>query len=1279
MSKVEVDRNLLFGLLALQTGLIDQGVLFTAFNVWTRNKTQSMAAILVSQGDLDAARRSLLEALVAEHLKMHGDDPHKSLAAIEAGPSTRERLAELNDADLAASVALIGPNLLGVSREHSRPIPAAADSSRSDRMVHLLTEQQRRWEQGEQIFVEDILKANPDLSTDPERVLDLIYNEIILRERRGESPSSNEYAGRFPELSDAIRRQFEIHRVFAEDGPEPSAGTAERTATFSVGTSSSSGLRFRVLRPHARGGLGAVFVALDTELHREVALKQIVDRHADDPTSRRRFLVEAEIAGGLEHPGIVPVYGLGSYANGRPYYAMRFIRGDSLKDAIAAFHGEAALKRDSGRRSLELRKLLRRFVDVCNAIEYAHSRGVLHRDLKPGNIIVGKHGETLVVDWGLAKSVGRAETSVASEERTLVPSSASGSGETLPGSALGTPAYMSPEQAAGDLDRLGPRSDVYSLGATLYVLLTGRPPFDGIDLGALLEAVRFGEYLRPRKVDPSLEPSLEAICVRAMARAPEDRYASPRELADDIERWMADEPVTARRESLAERVRRAMRRHRTLMVSSAAVLFLGLIGVSAFAALVSDKNGRLIAANSATRQAELLADARLDRAMASIEDYFTGFSADALKGGQLPTVLRDRLLAKPRDFYEQLAAELRAKPNPSERERALLAKGQRNLGRILSILGKNSEAREQDKAAIASFEALVARHPDVADYQNGLLATWTSLGLVHADTGRADEAIDAYKKAIEVGEALAARHPEVDEYQNGLARSNNNLGLVLAAKGQADQAAGACKKSVMTYETLVAREPNKVEYQYGLASSNTNLGIVLGFAGRSDEAADAHRKAVEIYERLAARYPDVGDYQNGLATSQGNLAIVLSAKGRIDEAIGALRKAIRTYEALVGRQPDVPQFQGGLARSLGTLGILELDTGLLDVAVASLRKAMTVYRALAARYADVPEYQHGLGACSNNIGLALADAGQPEKAVSEFRESVAIFKALTVRHPDVPLYQNGLAMSQTYLGVVLAATGRTDLAVAAYKNAIAIGEALAVRQPNVPDFQDALANSHKKMGLLLKTQRRFADALDQLHGALKASRPGTPANAEISAAIRETERAMALSGRLPALLKAADRPKDASEGLVFAQLCYDQSRYAAAARIWDVALAADPKLADDRESAVRYKAACAAVLAAAGQGNDKPALDSDAAAKLRAQAQKWLTAELAVWTEVLETGPAQAKAVVLTLQKWLFDRDLASVRDRDALAKLPEAERKDWRELWERVTALLTKARTAHR
>ncbi len=236
-------------------------------------------------------------------------------------------------------------------------------------------------------------------------------------------------------------------------------------------------------------------MAEDRELLREVALKEIQERHAQDPVSKGRFLLEAEITGGLEHPGIVPVYGLGQYADGRPFYAMRFIQGDSLKEAIQRFHekdqetGIASVNRDGvaktqsrgqrsvGERNLEFRQLLRRFIDVCNAIAFAHSRGVLHRDLKPGNIMLGKYGETLIIDWGLAKAAGRTADGNVRDETTFRPSSGSGQAATIMGAAIGTPAYMSPEQAAGRLDVLGPASDVYGLEATLYAVLTGRAPW----------------------------------------------------------------------------------------------------------------------------------------------------------------------------------------------------------------------------------------------------------------------------------------------------------------------------------------------------------------------------------------------------------------------------------------------------------------------------------------------------------------------------------------------------------------------------------------------------------------------------------------------------------------------------------------------------------------------------------------------------------------------------------------------------------------------------------
>ena len=283
--------------------------------------------------------------------------------------------------------------------------------------------------------------------------------------------------------------------------------------------------RYQVIRPHARGGLGEVFVAQDLELNREVALKEIQSQFADHQDSRSRFVLEAEVTGGLEHPGIVPVYGLGQYQDGRPYYAMRFIKGDSLKEAIAEYHSATDISESD--KSLRLRKLLGRFVDVCQAISYAHSRGVLHRDLKPGNIMLGKYGETLVVDWGLAKVAGHADLGPDQPtEEQLEPTSGSNVSATVMGSAIGTPAYMPPEQAAGRLDELGPASDVYSLGATLYHLLTGTSPFPNRDLFTTLKDVQEGKFARPREACLTVPRPIEAVCLKAMALKQADRYPS---------------------------------------------------------------------------------------------------------------------------------------------------------------------------------------------------------------------------------------------------------------------------------------------------------------------------------------------------------------------------------------------------------------------------------------------------------------------------------------------------------------------------------------------------------------------------------------------------------------------------------------------------------------------------------------------------------------------------------------------------------------------------------
>jgi hypothetical protein len=546
------DHHHLLGLLALQTGLIDQAQLVAAFHAWTRDKSRPLADHLVALGHLSTAQRSVIEALAVLHVEAHGGDATASLAAVQVGKSTRESLAQLGDPDIEVALEHVGSG-------------------------HGSTED----------------------------------------------------------------------------------GDADRTASYAVGTSTSDGQRFRVLRPRARGGLGAIFVALDEEL----------------------------------------------------------------------------------------RRLLRRFLDVCNAIEYAHSRGVLHRDVKPGNVIVGRHGETLVVDWGLAKPTGRAEAA-APVERPLAPSSANGSAETLPGSALGTPAYMSPEQARGDLVALGPRSDVYSLGATLYCLMTGRPPFAGDDIGLVLGRVQRGDFAPPRRLDPSIDKALEAVCLRAMATRPEDRYANCRALADDVERCMADEPITAWHEPLLTRSRRWVRKHQTLATTAIALVMFGLAGLAIayrrearYSAELGRANAKLSAAN---RESEFW----LGETFKAFQDYYEDVGESVLRERSDLADLRRKLLDKPKIFYERIAAEY-AKPRRDDaRDRFLLARGQSNLGRILNMLGEDNKAVEQLQAAVSLFQKLVASDPDHLEYLDGLASGHMSLGQSLLGVGRMADAEEAFRKIV---------------------------------------------------------------------------------------------------------------------------------------------------------------------------------------------------------------------------------------------------------------------------------------------------------------------------------------------------------------------------------------------------------------------------------------------------------------------------------------------------------------------------------------------------
>ncbi len=340
--------------------------------------------------------------------------------------------------------------------------------------------------------------------------------------------------------------------------------------------------QYDYFRFHAKGGLGEVYLAGDKDLHRQVALKFMQKRIEGSAESQNQFSVEGEVAAQLEHPGVVPVYGMGHTSDGRPFHVMRFIQGDTLGDVIDRFHQEHDGESNPGQRSVEFENLVSRFISVCNTIAYAHNRGILHRDIKPDNIMLGKYGETLVVDWGLALPVDRDEVARASGEQTLMPGSGGSSSDfSSRGGVVGTPSYMSPEQAT-DGAKLTPASDIYSLGALLYKLITGHTPVEGSHLREIIKKVRKGDFPPPREVNHNVPRDLEAVCLKAMANNPKDRYVTALELKADLERWRADELVSAYQESAVERVFRWTRNNRKWTQAAAATLLAVLVASTAW-------------------------------------------------------------------------------------------------------------------------------------------------------------------------------------------------------------------------------------------------------------------------------------------------------------------------------------------------------------------------------------------------------------------------------------------------------------------------------------------------------------------------------------------------------------------------------------------------------------------------------------------------------------------------------------------------------------------------
>jgi eukaryotic-like serine/threonine-protein kinase len=977
----DADRHLLFGLIALEAGLIDQAQLKGAFEAWARDRTRSLADHLAERGGLKADGRAVIDAMVDLQVKMHGGNTILSLASIPSTRTTCDSLAQIGAPVLEATLALVG------------------------------------------------------------------------------------------------------------SGATVLVGDAGRTPSSAVGAASKDGQRFRVLRRHARGGLGEVFVALDSELHREVALKQILDSHADDPVSRRRFLLEAEITGGLEHPGIVPVYGLGTHDDGRPYYAMRFIEGDSLKEAIERFHSsgepgdrvpglnsttqrsilatpkpvradEAPAPRN---REFELRQLLRRFLDVCNAIDYAHSRGVLHRDIKPGNIIIGRYGETLVVDWGLAKSLGQADAGLQSGEESQLPYSVSGSIETMPGSALGTPAFMSPEQAEGDLARLGPRSDVYSLGATLYCLLTGKPPLEGNDIRAMLAAVRKGEFRAPRNLDPSIDKALECICMKAMALKPDDRYGTPRDLADDIEHWLADEPVKAYPEPQFERLGRWLRQHRAWTIAAVAAL----VGISLAATI-----GVVVVDRARRREGVVRkeAETNFNMALKAVDDYLTSVSENTLLQLQDSVDmrrLRQELLNTALKYYQGFVNERSQDPLL----RRQLANALFRVGEITQEVESPNQAIEAYQRAQAIWEPLVAAHPADRALKYQLARSYFAVGKLRNIVGNIDldGATRSLTRARAILEPLAAANPLEARYQSSLADCYSEIAAVQARMERSGESLFLLEKAQAIEKSLINQYPDKHAYQKSMAEITNVLGYAYYKMGRNDEAIQSFRQVqhicLNVLQQVTAG-PKPLWLLNLVALAHFNIGSILKEKRELKDALLEFDQSVLYRSALVDSHPSVTEYKEKLGMGCREIAQVQHDAHEDAKAVQSMQRSVDVLKALVHEQPDQAGYHSELGLSWNYLGCLYDNARNNTEAIVVFERAVAEQQLAVDKANESERYRGYLANHLENLAEQYVDVGRVAVGLKPYRRSLQIFRDLSAAHPENRDYALWLVRSLIRLGTI---------------------------------------------------------------------------------------------------------------------------------------------------------------------------------------------------------------------